>query len=71
MANSAPGAVQHFRGPVPSVGQRTHTPPDPGHRWGQPLTLVTVLPLVAGRTRLPTLAADGVTGYALRAGTRL
>lgn len=33
--------------------------------------LVTVLPPVAGGTPLPTLAADGVTGHALRAGTCL
>lgn len=33
--------------------------------------LVAALPLVAGRTLLLTLAADGVTGHALRAGARL
>lgn len=39
--------------------------------WGQPLTLITVLPLVAGRTRPPALPADGVAGHTLRTGTRL
>lgn len=33
--------------------------------------LATVLPPVAGRTLLPTLAADGVTGHARGAGARL
>lgn len=46
----------------------TCTPP--AHQ-GWLLTLAAVLPLVAGRTLLPTLAADGVTGHARGAGARL
>lgn len=52
-----------------------HRPEDPYPTQtpgtGQPLTLATVLPPVAGRTLLPTLAADGVTGHARGAGARL
>lgn len=43
----------------------------PGTRDRRLLTLVTVLSPVAGRTLLPTLAADGVTGRARGTGTRL
>lgn len=46
----------------------TCTPP--AHQ-GWSLTLAAVLPLVASRTLLPTLAADGVTGHARGAGARL
>lgn len=57
-----PGAQLGLDGPPPAWA--------PGTR-DQLLTLVTVLSLVAGRTLLPTLATDGVTGRARRTGTRL